>query len=204
MRTFFVYERYESHLDFIEEVKNSDDWQYIVEILKKRAKEEDPDALLKSMIEECEQNMKKETFKTYWVLFHDAEKTMKAVWYELFSYSIFKSYLMLMLRVEWVEQNCPVTSRKTRQCDPLHTPKAMELWKRLQDKGLVDENLQPTVSNRKAAIIADELATALNLEPRWRAIEKLWGKSNLSTEYSKSVYMQYYDTFKKEIHNMLQ
>ena len=204
MRMPFVFEQYKSPQDFIEEVKNSDDWQFVVKILKERAKAEDPDVLLKSMIEECEQNMKKEVFKIYWTLFHDAEKTIERVWYEPFSKSIFKSYFLLMLRVEWVEQNCHVTSRKAKQCDQLHTPKAMALWRKLQAKGWIDENLQPTVSNRKAAIIADELATALNLEPRWRTIEKLWGKSNLSTEFSKSVYMKYYGSFKKEVHNILQ
>ena len=196
----FMHEQYKSHLDFIEEVKNSDDWQSVLEYMKSRAKE-DPEALRKAVIEECNQNMRT-AFKIYWVLFHNAERTIKKLWEEPFTYRLFESNLMLMLRVEWVEQNCPEQS-KTKQLDPLHTPKAMALWKKLQAQGWIDENLQPKVSNRKAAIIADELATALNLDPRWPAIEKLWGKSNLSTEFSKSAYMQYQDTFKKEVRNAL-
>ena len=197
----FMHEQYKSHLDFIEEVKNSDDWQSVLEYMESRAKE-DPEALRKAVIEECNQNMQKEIFKSYWILFHDAERTIKKLWEEPFTYRLFESNLMLMLRVEWVEQNCPEPG-KTKQFDPLHTPKAMALWKKLQAQGWIDENLQPKVSNRKAAIIADELATALNLDPRWPAIEKLWGKSNLSTEFSKSAYMQYQDTFKKDVRNAL-
>lgn len=197
----FMYERYQSHLDFINDVKASDDWQSVLEYMESRAKE-DPEDLRKAVIEECNQNMQKEIFKSYWILFHDAERTIKKLWREPFSYPLFESNLMLMLRVEWVEQNCPEPG-KTKQCDPLHTPKAMALWKKLQAQGWIDENLQPKVSNRKAAIIADELATALNLDPRWPAIEKLWGKSNLSTEFSKSAYMQYQDTFKKDVRNAL-
>lgn len=198
----FIYERYNSHLDFIQAVKASKDWLYIKKNLENRAKK-NPRALLETMIEECDQNMKATTFKAYWVMFHSAEKTIGKLWHEKFSIALFECNLMLMLRVELVEQICSELD-DVEPCDPLHTSKAMALWRKLQAKGWIDGNLQPKVSNRKAAIIADELATALSLDPRWPAIEKLWGKSDLSTEYSKSAYAQYYGTFKKEVRNLLQ
>lgn len=197
----FLYEQYKSHLDFINEVKKSDDWQAVLEVLKFRAKE-DPMALRKSVIEECNQNMQKEIFKSYWVLFHDAERTIKKLWREPFSYPLFESNLMLMLRVEWVEQNCPAPG-KNKQPDPLHTPKAMALWRKLQAKGWIDENLQPTVSDGMASIIASVFSAALNLNPCWPPFEKLWKKVNLSNVYSKSKLRGYYPIFSKDVINAL-
>ena len=48
--------------------------------------------------------------------------------------------------------------------EELKTAKAMELWKKLQEAGYVDEHFQPTVSRPEAAIIADELAVRLGIE----------------------------------------
>ena len=197
----FIYERYNSHLDFIQAVKASKDWLYIKKNLENRAKK-NPRALLETMIEECDQNMKATTFKAYWVMFHSAEKTIGKLWHEKFSIALFECNLMLMLRVEWVEQNCPEPG-KTKQFDPLHTPKAMALWKKLQAKGWIDGNLRPTVSDGMASIIASVLSEALNLNPCWSPFEKLWKKVNLSNVYSKSKLRGYYPTFSKEVINAL-
>ena len=67
----------------------------------------------------------------------------------------------------------------TREPAALFTPKAMQLWEKLQAKGLVDEDFQPVGNKTKAAIIADEIAQKLGLEPRWKPFEALWGLTNL-------------------------
>lgn len=61
----------------------------------------------------------------------------------------------------------------------LRTPAAQELLRKAQAAGLLDERFQPIGNKTKAAIIADEIATKLGLEPRWKPFEELWGVTNL-------------------------
>lgn len=198
----FLHEQYKSHLDFIKDVKMDDVWHIALDNIKRKAAI-DPEALRKYVIQECEQNLTKGPLLDFWKhTGHNVELTIREVWESHFTKAFLKAKLVYMLQVEWVEQNCPEPS-KTKQPDPLHTPKAMALWKKLQAKGWIDETLQPKVSNRKAAIIASVLSETLNLNPRWTAIEKLWERVNLSTEYSKSTYAHYYGPFLKEVTNTL-
>lgn len=201
----FIRDRYKSHLDFIEEVKNSDDWQFVVETLKERAKAEDPDALLKSITEECEQNLKKEVFKTYWVLFHDAEKTIKKVWYESFTYPIFESYLLLMLRVEWVEQNCPVGG-KSKQCDPLGTPEAKELFAKLRKAKKLDSHNRPLgLTTSETGVLADLIAAELEIKNKWVAFGKKWDvdKNVLRSYYNNGMNSKKIGAFISEINKII-
>ena len=71
--------------------------------------------------------------------------------------------------------------------EKLKTAKAMELWKKLQEAGYVDEHFQPTVSRPEAAIIADELAVRLEIENKWKAFEMLWNRRNMNRDYNTAM-----------------
>lgn len=198
----FLHEQYKSHLDFINEVKEDAVWHIALDNIKREAAI-DPEALRKFVIQECEQNLTKGPLLDFWKhTGHNVELTIREVWEGHFTKTLLKAKLVYMLQVEWVEQNCPELS-KTKQLDPLHTPKAMALWKKLQAKGWIDGNLRPTVSDGMASIIASVLSEALNLNPCWSPFEKLWKKVNLSNVYSKSKLRGYYPTFSKEVINAL-
>lgn len=186
-------------------MKNSDDWQFVVETLKQRAKEEDPDALLKSITEECEQNLKKEAFKTYWVLFHNAERTIKKLWEEPFTYRLFESNLMLMLRVEWVEQNCPEQS-KTKQFDPLHTPKAKELFAKLRKAKKLDSHDKPLgLTTSEIGVLANIIAAELEVKNKWVAFGKKWNidKNVLRSYYNNGMELKKIGAFIDEINKLI-
>lgn len=61
----------------------------------------------------------------------------------------------------------------------LSSEKAQALLKKAQQAGLLDADFQPVGNKRRAAVIADEMADILGLEPRWKPFEELWGLTNL-------------------------
>jgi len=79
----------------------------------------------------------------------------------------------------------------------LCTPAAMRLWRIAQDQGWVDENLQPTMSLTKAAILASVIADELKLKPRWLPFETWWQITDLPTRLARAqCYKHYCDTLK--------
>lgn len=82
--------------------------------------------------------------------------------------------------------------------DVLRTPEAMVLWQTAQENGWVDDRLQPTMSQGKAAILASVIADRLELSPCWPPFERLWGIRDLAVKFSKSHECKYYaDAFKE-------
>lgn len=62
---------------------------------------------------------------------------------------------------------------KEEACKELFTPEAMALWKKLQDKGYVDENYMCLIPQKRISIIALVMAETLGLNPIWRPFETL-------------------------------
>ena len=48
-------------------------------------------------------------------------------------------------------------------------------FEKLKWDGILDENLQPKVSNRKASILADYVGTRFNVRAKWKDFAELWG-----------------------------
>jgi len=69
----------------------------------------------------------------------------------------------------------------------LKSRKAMIEWKKLQNANLIDENLQPKTTQLEAAIIASVLGDKLQIIPKWRPFEALWGIPNLATVLTKAI-----------------
>lgn len=66
----------------------------------------------------------------------------------------------------------------------LASEEAMRYWKRLQQKGFVDERclLKPETTRKQAMYIAEVFAERLGIGSKWKTFERLWGISNLAQE----------------------
>ena len=66
----------------------------------------------------------------------------------------------------------------------LASEEAMKYWKRLQQKGFVDERyqLKPETTRKQAMYIAEVFAERLGIGSKWKTFERLWGISNLAQE----------------------
>ena len=69
----------------------------------------------------------------------------------------------------------------------LSTDEAMELWKKAQDAGYVDENYQPLISRTQAAILANTIVRILGLRPKWKLFEILWNRRDMYHDYYQAL-----------------
>lgn len=93
-----------------------------------------------------------------------------------------------MLAMEWLEK----TEVHTQQAvdsqsvltGRLASEEAMRYWKRLQQKGFVDEccHLKQKTTRKQAMYIAEVFAERLGIKSKWKTFEHFWGISNLAQE----------------------
>lgn len=93
-------------------------------------------------------------------------------------------------------------------CDDVKTdiPEALvesELWQRLIDAGLVDEDGQPTVSRPEAALIADMLSTRLDITHKWKLFEGLWHRNNMRGDFNTALEQRKSLRFQERLKNIL-
>jgi len=81
----------------------------------------------------------------------------------------------------------------------LATDKAMELWKKAQEAGYVDEHFQPLISRTQAALLADTMADRLSIKEKWKMFEGLWNRKNMYRDYYKALNLQQSLAFQDEI-----
>ena len=81
----------------------------------------------------------------------------------------------------------------------LRTEAAMELWKKAQEAGYVDEHYQPTISRTLSAILADEMAERLEITEKWKTFEGLWNRRNMYRDYYKALNQEQSLTFQDDI-----
>lgn len=68
---------------------------------------------------------------------------------------------------------------------PLHTERAMVMWKVLQSRNLIDEHLQPVgLSRTEAAVVACIMADRLGIRYLWKTFETLWNRRNMRNDYN--------------------
>lgn len=88
----------------------------------------------------------------------------------------------------------------------LMSKSAMKEWRKLQEKGWIDENLQPTTNMQMAAVIASVLGEKLKLKPKWAAFESLWEMKGLATRLTRALSGgsgKRYCDFQKEVEKAL-
>lgn len=87
--------------------------------------------------------------------------------------------------------------------DKLHSNEAKQLWEKCKEMQWIDDNLQPKVSEPKAAVIASVMSGILNLSPRWEAFENLWGIKEMPNKLCKAQNAKYYPEFFKTVEKKL-
>lgn len=120
---------------------------------------------------------------------HRVEPVVSEVW-EIAELSLPKLKIQTigMLSMEWLEK----TEAHTQQAvdsqsvltGRLASEEAMRYWKRLQQKGFVDERcqLKPETTRKQAMYIAEVFAERLGIGSKWKTFERLWGINNLAQE----------------------
>ena len=78
-----------------------------------------------------------------------------------------------------------------------------ELWERVKDEGLVDENNMPTTSRPEAALLAYMLAEKLGIGNKWKLFEKLWNRNNMRNDYNTALEQRKSLKFQEKLKNIL-
>lgn len=78
-----------------------------------------------------------------------------------------------------------------------------ELWERVKNEGLVDENNMPTISRPEAALLADMLAEKLGIGNKWKLFEELWNRKNMRNDYNTALEQRKSLKFQEELKNIL-
>lgn len=87
--------------------------------------------------------------------------------------------------------------------DILRSARALSLWDKLYDAGLVDQYCQPLGSRTEMAIIAKEMAGRLSICNHWKVFGTLWNKMGLGSAYSKAHDTQKGWDFEKRVRSIL-
>lgn len=202
----FTHEQYKSYLDFINEVRESNVWHIALDNIKREAAA-DPEAVRSFVIQECEQNLTKGPLLDFWKhTKHNVELTISEVWEGNFTRPYLKAKLVYMLKVEWVEQNCPEPG-KTKQCDPLHTPKAKELFAKLRKAKKLDSHDKPLgLTTSEIGVLANIIAAELEFKNKWVVFGKKWDidKNVLRSYYNNGMELKKIGAFIDEIKKIIQ
>ena len=83
--------------------------------------------------------------------------------------------------------------------DELTTDKAMELWRKAQQAGYVDEHYQPLLSRTQAALLADAMAERLGIKEKWKVFEALWNRKYMRSDYNLALTQQQSYDFQDEL-----
>jgi hypothetical protein len=123
---------------------------------------------------------------------HRVEPVVSEVW-EIAELSLPKLKIQTigMLSIEWLEQQEKTdghvqqgSGSQSGLTGKLASEEAMRYWKRLQQKGFVDEccQLKQDTTRKQAMYIAEVFAERLGIGSKWKTFERLWGISNLAQE----------------------
>ena len=85
----------------------------------------------------------------------------------------------------------------------LSTDEAMELWKKAQDAGYVDENYQPLISRTQAALLANTIVRILGLRPKWKLFEILWNRRDMYHDYYQALNQKQSLAFQDKLKELL-
>ena len=79
--------------------------------------------------------------------------------------------------------------------EALATEEAKRLWDAAQNVGWVDECWQPKLSRALSAVLADRMATLLDIKDKWKAFEGLWMRNNMRSDYNYALNQKQYGEF---------
>lgn len=94
----------------------------------------------------------------------------------------------------------------------LSSEKAMRIWRKLQEAGIVDEQYQPVrLSRTMKACLANEIIMRLSSETekmvglteKWKPFEQLWQTKDMKSDYYKATIQKNTTAFKKKLEQLL-
>lgn len=91
----------------------------------------------------------------------------------------------------------------TRISAPLNTPRAIEIWQKYYDEGLIDQEFNSLRSRTETAIMANQMAEVLDLHEYWNLFETLFEMKNLRGANGKALESQSGWDFKERIMALL-
>lgn len=81
----------------------------------------------------------------------------------------------------------------------LQTEEARRLWDAARDAGWVDDNCQPLLSRALSAVLADRMATLLNIQNKWKVFETFWNRKNMRSDYNDALNQKQFDKFYEKL-----
>lgn len=97
----------------------------------------------------------------------------------------------------------PISDERPAYSDIPEVLAESELWERLKDWGLVNEEGQPTVSRPEAALMADMISVKLGIAHKWKLFEKLWHRNNMRGDYNTALEQRKSLVFQEKLKNIL-
>ena len=91
-----------------------------------------------------------------------------------------------------------VIQEKTTPAE-LDTEEARRLWDAARDAGWVDDNCQPLLSRALSAVLADRMATLLNIQNKWKVFETFWNRKNMRSDYNDALNQKQFDEFYEKL-----
>ena len=93
------------------------------------------------------------------------------------------------------------TEEKSEKPAELQTEEARRLWDAARDAGWVDDGCQPLLSRSLSALLADRMATLLNIQNKWKVFESFWGMKGLRSAYNNALNQKQFDEFYEKLKN---
>ena len=93
------------------------------------------------------------------------------------------------------------TEEKSETPAELQTEEARRLWDAARDAGWVDDGCQPLLSRALSAVLADRMATLLNIQNKWKVFESFWGMKGLRSAYNNALNQKQFDEFYEKLKN---
>lgn len=178
---------YGSALEWLSALKQDELW--LSQLQQLEAPSADRAALRDAALRKIGQTLTFEFWDSYG---HRVEPVVSEVW-EIAELTLPKLKIQTigMLSMEWLEKQ-EKTDGNAQQAvgnqsgltGKLASEEAMKYWKRLQQKGFVDERcqLKQDTTRKQAMYIAEVFAERLGIGSKWKTFERLWGISNLAQE----------------------
>ena len=91
------------------------------------------------------------------------------------------------------------TEEKSEKPAELQTEEAQRLWDAARDAGWVDDGCQPLLSRALSAVLADRMATLLNIQNKWKVFETFWNRKNMRSDYNDALNQKQFDEFYEKL-----
>ncbi|MBR1448490.1 MAG: hypothetical protein IJ588_07085 [Prevotella sp.] len=97
------------------------------------------------------------------------------------------------------EQSAEESVAVAGPCAVLRSDEALRLWAAAREAGWVDDDCQPLLSRTLSAVLADHMASLLNLKNKWKTFEAFWHRNNMRGDYNDALDQKQYGQFREKM-----